>query len=115
MTRQCMRCGADLSKVDTPVGCPVCAPDIAQWGATGVRAMSACGRCDALRRSNDALRGLVATIEALSRVAYEHWDADRDAKVGKILGAMGGTFAGYSLALDAARQSVTSADEGQLR
>jgi hypothetical protein len=36
----------------------------------------------------EALRALVATMENVAEQAYEHWDADRDAKVGKILGAL---------------------------
>lgn len=67
-------------------------------------------RADAAERRVEALTSLVAVMEQMAAQAYEHWDADRDAKVGKILGALASHRPGYSITLDAARQAVTEAD-----
>lgn len=67
-------------------------------------------RADAAERRVEAVKALVAVMEQMAAQAYEHWNADRDAKVGKILGALASNRPGYSITLDAARKAVTEAD-----
>lgn len=72
-------------------------------------------RAETAERRLAAVTTLVATMEQLASQAYEHWDNDRDAKVGKILGALASYRPGYSLPLDAARQAVTDAEAAAQR
>jgi hypothetical protein len=55
---------------------------------------------------------LLAACEALitaARDAHQHWDADRDMKVGKLLCAMSGYLKGYRAELDAAHAAIARA------
>ncbi len=68
-------------------------------------------RMSAAERVAAALQTLVATQEQLAATAYAHWDTAKptDSRIGKILGALAGSFTGYSLTLDAARAALAAA------
>lgn len=66
----------------------------------------------ALTAERDELRTALAALVAAARDAHDHWDADRDAKVGKLLAAMAGHLRGYRAALDAVWAVI---DAGGLR
>lgn len=60
---------------------------------------------DALLAAQQRAQALWKERDCMVKVAweaYEHWDADRDSKVGKLLAALGGTR-GIRVDLDAAR------------
>lgn len=52
--------------------------------------------------------GMLTDVEALLREAYEHWDADREFKVGKILLALIGHNKGYDKRADAFRAALAA-------
>jgi hypothetical protein len=59
-------------------------------------------------RMRDALNGAVA----VAREAHAHWDADRDAKVGKLLLALSGYALGYDPRTDAVQTALAQEQGG---
>jgi hypothetical protein len=57
----------------------------------------------------DLLAACCALVQA-ARDAHEHWDADRDMKVGKLLMAMAGRLPGYRPNLDVAHAAIARAE-----
>lgn len=59
---------------------------------------------------------LMDGIVDLAVEAYDHWDNDRDAKVGKILRALAGLLPGYDARADAfhdRRSTISTAEIGR--
>ena len=55
----------------------------------------------ALQAEDERLRGLLSQVLSIAAEAREHWDADRDMKVGKLLIALSGRLPGYRTDIDA--------------
>jgi len=58
---------------------------------------------------NERLRGLLSRVLTIAAEAREHWDADRDMKVGKLLIALSGQLPGYRPNVD----EIVAAARGQ--
>lgn len=56
----------------------------------------------------EMLEALEAIVE-LAGEAYQHWDADREMKVGKILLALSGNLSGYHPRIDAIHAIIAKA------
>lgn len=54
-----------------------------------------------------------AVIEAAIRETHDHWDNDRDSKVGKMLMALGGELPRYRHDIDEARAALAGQQEGE--
>lgn len=53
------------------------------------------------------------TFAKIAAEAREHWDADADSKVGKLLKAMAGDLPGYRADIDAAHKAIARMKEAQ--
>lgn len=59
-----------------------------------------------LTAENARLRESCLSLVKAANDAHDHWDAYRDAKVGKLLAAMGGSLKEYRAELDAAHDAL---------
>src|SRR5690606_10026090 len=71
---------------------------VADLTASRDRASDACAT---VQRERDAAVVLLRSIRTLAGKAWQHWDADEDAKVGKILIALAGELPKYLPETDA--------------
>lgn len=63
-----------------------------------------------LRESHARLLAACKAFVQAANDAHGHWDAGRDAKVGKLLAAMGGHLKGYRHDLTAAHEAIANAE-----
>lgn len=63
-------------------------------------------RIEELKQENARLREACQALVKAANDALDHWDNDRDSKVGKLLSAMGGSLKGYRAELDAAHAVI---------
>lgn len=71
-----------------------------------------CGHTiETLRQQNAELREALEIMRQVAGETMDHWDADHDSKVGKLLLAMYGSLKGYRHDLDKAHAALANTKE----
>ena len=66
-------------------------------------------RAENAEAERDRLREVLASVPKIAGEAFDHWDNDRDAKVGKFLVALAGYTKGYRADIDAIHEAIKEA------
>ena len=66
---------------------------------------------DALKQQRDELLEALEDAVSVVKDALDHWDQDRDMKVGKLLHALSGLVKGYDRRADAVHNAIASVKE----
>ena len=66
---------------------------------------------DALKQQRDDLLAALEDSVSVAKDALDHWDQDRDMKVGKLLHALSGLVKGYDSRADAVHNAIASVKE----
>lgn len=81
------------------------------WDKEHVSALAWQGRAALAAQAQPAAQALDAIVD-LAQEAHRHWDADRDAKVGKLLMALSGYLPGYDKRADALHAAIAAQQGG---
>lgn len=65
-----------------------------------------------LRLERDQLRSALEDAVSVGKTAFELWDSDQDAKVGKYLKALTGDLPGYDGRTDAIHKAMAASKKG---
>jgi hypothetical protein len=84
----------------------VCRPELTSMYADVERLRA---ELAALRAERDALRNLVTLMQERAKEGFRAWDADKDAKAGKVLAALAGMKPGYWPDMDNLHASINAA------